>query len=243
MIALIPAAWCSSRRIPVLCSFRPRPRLARRAAILLLWGTSAGATEVTLSPALCGHDERVEGVGACPVETAFTAGVASTDLHLKVGGEAWGCDSEWAASFEFDLEALPAGAEVYIATLVVRKTGYSDDSQGFTYLGAFAYDPTGIGVPVERAALTPETAHDIAYPSAANTDLSFDVTGAVQAWVNAGAARAGLLLAPVYPEVGYEDWISVGGCGYAVPPRLVVVHEGAVPDASSSWSDLKALYR
>ena len=227
----------------MLCTVRPGPRVVRLASILLLWAVGAGATEVTLSAALCGHDERVEGVGACPVETAFTAGVASVDLHLKVGGEAWGCDAEWAASFEFDLGALPAGTEVYIATLVVRKTGYSDDSQGFTYLGAYAYDPTGVGVPVERAALTPETAQDIVYPSAANTDLSFDVTGAVQAWVDAGSARAGLLLAPVYPEVGYEDWISVGGCGYATPPRLIVVHEGAVADASSSWSDLKALYR
>ena len=84
-----------------------------------------------------------------------------------------------------------------------------------------------------RDDLTPETALDIAYPSAANTDLSFDVTAAVQAWVNAGAAKAGLLLAPVYSEIGYEDWISVGGCGYAAPPRLIVVHEGAVADEST----------
>lgn len=212
-------------------------------ALFLLWASGATATETTLSPALCGHDERVEGVGACPVETAFLAGAPSADLHLKVGGEAWGCDSEWAASFEFDLDTLPAGAEVYIATLVVRKTGYSDDSQGFAYLGAYAYDPTGAGVPVARDDLTPETALAIAYPSAANTDLAFDVTAAVQAWVAAGAARAGLLLAPVYPEVGYEDWISIGGCGYAAPPRLIVVHEGAVPEAAPSWSDLKASYR
>ena len=227
----------------MISSLRPGPRCARLAAFLLLWGTGVGATEVVLSPALCGHDERVEGVGACPVETAFTAGVPDADLHLKVGGEAWGCDSEWAASFEFDLAGLPAGAEVYIATLVVRKTGYSDDSQGFAYLGAYAYEPAAGGVPIERAALTPETAQDIAYPSAANTDLSFDVTAAVQAWVAAGAARAGLLLAPVYPEIGYEDWISIGGCGDAAPPRLIVVHEGAVPSAPSSWSDLKAHYR
>lgn len=217
--------------------------------VLLALGLLAGAvvqataTEITLSPTLCGHDEREEGAGNCPIEAAFKAGAPSADLHLKIGGEAWGCDSEWASSFEFDLGSLPAGAEVYIATLVVRKTGTSDDAQGFTYLGAYAYDPTGAEVPVARGDLTPETALAIVYPSAANTDLSFDVTAAVQTWLAAGAAKAGLLLAPVYPEIGYEDWISVGGCGYAVPPRLIVVHEGAVPGAPTSWSDLKASFR
>ncbi len=207
------------------------------------WATDAAAVEVTLAPTLCGHDEREEGAGACPQEAAFKAGVSSVDLHLKIGGEAWGCDSEWATSLEFDLGGLPMGAEVYIATLVVRKTGYSDDSEGFTYLGAYAYDATGSEVLLARDDLTPGTALDIAYPSAANTDLSFDVTAAVQAWLNAGTAKAGLLLAPVYSEIGYEDWISVGGCGYALPPRLVIVHEGAVVDESTSWSDLKANYR
>lgn len=217
--------------------------------VLLALGLLAGAaahataTETTLAPTLCGHDEREDGAGGCPGEAAFKAGVPSADLHLKIGGEAWGCDSEWASSFEFDLGLLPGGAEIYIATLVVRKTGYSDDSQGFTYLGAYAYDPTGAEVPVARDDLTPETALAIVYPSAANTDLSFDVTAAVQAWAAAGAAKAGLLLAPVYSEIGYEDWISVGGCGYAVPPRLIVVHEGAVRSAQTSWSDLKASYR
>lgn len=216
---------------------------------LLVLGLLAGAAslvladETTLPPALCGNDEREDGVGTCPVEAAFKAGVPSADLHLKIGGETWGCDSEWASSFEFDLSSLPAGAEVYVATLVVRKTGYSDDSQGFTYLGAYAYDPTGAEVPVAREDLTPETALAIAYPSAANTDLSFDVTAAVQAWAATGAARAGLLLAPVYPEIGYEDWISVGGCGYAVPPRLIVVYQGVVRSAPASWSDLKASFR
>ncbi|MBK6733727.1 MAG: hypothetical protein IPG61_06495 [bacterium] len=205
--------------------------------------TDAIAVEVTLAPTLCGHDEREEGAGACPQEADFKAGVSGADLHLKIGGEAWGCDSEWATSLEFDLGGLPMGAEVYIATLVVRKTGYSDDSEGFTYLGAYAYDATGSEVLLARDDLTPETALDIAYPSAANTDLSFDVTAAVQAWLNAGTAKAGLLLAPVYSEIGYEDWISVGGCGYALPPRLVIVHEGDVVDESTSWSDLKANYR
>lgn len=214
---------------------------SRLAAVLVLWAAGAGAAEITLVPTLCGHDER-EG-GACPTETHFKAGVPSADLHLKIGGEAWGCDSEWASAFEFDLGALPAGSEVFIATLVVRKTGYSDDSQGFTYLGAYPYAPVGGEVLMARADLTPESALDIVYPSAANTDLSFDVTAAVQDWAAAGAAKAGLLLAPVYPEIGYEDWISVGGCGYALPPRLVIVHGGAVDGEGASWSDLKALFR
>lgn len=208
------------------------------------WGpVVATAAELSLPPTLCGHDEREEGAGACPHETAFKAGIASPDLHLKIGGQAWGCDAEWATSLEFDLGALPSGTQVYSAMLVVRKTGYSDDSEGFTYLGAYAYQPTGSEVVVERAAVTPDTALDIVYPSAANTDLSFDVTAAVQAWVLAGVAKGGFLLAPVYPEIGYEDWISVGGCGYVLPPRLVVVHEGAVAGEATSWSQLKATYR
>lgn len=205
--------------------------------------TIAAAGELTLPPALCGHDERVDGGGACASESSFTAGVASPDLHLKVGGEAWGCNAEWASSFEFDLAALPDGSEVHAATLVVRKTGYSDDSQGFAYLGAYAYEPSGAAVSIERDDLTPDTALAIVYPTAANTDLVFDVTAAVQAWARVGAERAGLLVAPVYSEVGYEDWISIGGCGYAVAPRLVILHEGAVRDTPTSWSFLKATYR
>lgn len=201
------------------------------------------AAELVLHPTLCGHDEREDGVEGCLQETDFRAGVASPDLHLKVGGEAWGCDSEWATSLEFDLGPVPAGAPVTGATLVVRKTGYSDDAQGFAYLGAYAYDATGAEVLVARDDLTPETALAIAYPSAANVDLAFDVTAAVQAWVAAGSARAGLLVAPVYPEAGYEDWISIGGCGYVVPPRLVVTFEGAVAAEPSSWSALKAAWR
>lgn len=219
------------------------PSVVLPAAMTLYLAVPAHATELTLAPTLCGHDEREQGAGSCLVETAFKAGVPSADLHLKVGGESAGCDSEWAASFEFDLGALPSGAQVYGATLIVRKTGYSDDSQGFAYLGAFGYEPSAGEVTVERADLTPETALDIRYPSAANTDLAFDVTAALQDLVSRGGAKAGLMLAPVYSEIGYEDWISVGGCGYAVPPRLVVVHEGAVRDEPSSWSRLKANYR
>lgn len=210
---------------------------------IALSATVATAAEVTLAPSLCGHDEREEGAGTCPRETHFKAGAAAADLHLLVGGQAWGCDSEWAASFEFDLGAVPAGAPVHSATLVVRKTGYSDDSEGFAYLGAFAYEPAGAEVLVARDELTPDTALDVLYPPAANSDLSFDVTAAVQAWVAAGAAKAGLLLAPVYPEIGYETWISVGGCAYAAPPRLVITYDGAVAEQTATWSQLKAAWR
>lgn len=206
-------------------------------------GTPLRASELAFAPVLCGHDEREDGVAGCLQETHFLAGAASPDLHLKVGGEAWGCDAEWATSLEFDLGAIPAGSPVLAAVLVVRKTGYSDDSQGFAYLGAYAYEATGAAVAVARDDLTPETALDIVYPPAANVDLSFDVTAAVQAWVAAGKTRAGLLLAPVYPENGYEDWISIGGCGYAAPPRLVVDWEGAVAAEATTWSALKAAWR
>lgn len=203
----------------------------------------AFATEITVQPTVCGSDEREEGAGSCLVETGFKAGVPAADLHLKIGGDAAGCNSEWAAFFEFDLGSLPPGAQIYQAILIVRKTGYSDNAQGFAYLGAFGYEPSADELIIERADLTPATALDVIYPSAENTDLAFAVTAAVQEWNTEGIAKAGLLLAPVYSEIGYEDWISVGGCGYALAPRLVVAHEGAVRDEPSSWSRLKANYR
>ncbi|MDO9171516.1 MAG: hypothetical protein Q7W29_06765 [bacterium] len=210
---------------------------------LALAATAAASDTVTIAPLQCGDDEREEGAGACPQETKFTAGIVSTALHLKVGGEAAGCDSEWATSLEFGLEAVPAQQPVVSAVLIVRKTGYSDDSEGFPYVGVFAYPATGAPVTVGRDELTPDTMLDVVFPSSANVDLSFDVTAAVQSLVDAGAARAGFLLAGVYSEVGYEDWISVGGTAYAVPPRLVVVYEGTVAAPADSWSAVKAAYR
>ncbi|MBA4377470.1 MAG: hypothetical protein C0395_02230 [Gemmatimonas sp.] len=211
--------------------------------LLVIAAAAAASDTVTIPPLQCGDDEREYGAGACPQETKFTAGTVSTALHLKVGGEAAGCDSEWATSLEFGLETVPAQQPVVSAVLVVRKTGYSDDSEGFPYVGVFAYPATGAPVSVGRDELTPDTMLDVVFPSSANVDLSFDVTAAVQALVDAGAARAGFLLAGVYSEVGYEDWISVGGMAYAVPPRLVVVYEGTVAAPAGSWSAVKAAYR
>lgn len=212
-------------------------------AMLLCLASAAAAAELTLAPTLCGHDEREDGAGACLSEDAFKAGVPVAALHLKSGGDTAGCNSEWAAFFEFDLGPVPAGSPVDHATLVVRKTGYSDDAQGFAYLGAFAYVPTGAEVRVPRDELTPDTALDVVYPPAANVDLSLDVTAAVAACVGDGVGKVGLLLAPVYPEIGYEDWISVGGCAYTVPPRLVVAYQGAVGAETTAWSALKARFR
>ena len=211
--------------------------------LLVIAAAAAASDTVTIPPLQCGDDEREYGAGACPQETKFTAGTVSTALHLKVGGEAAGCDSEWATSLEFGLETVPAQQPVVSAVLVVHKTGYSDDSEGFPYVGVFAYPATGAPVSVGRDELTPDTVLDVVFPSSANVDLSFDVTAAVQALVDAGAARAGFLLAGVYSEVGYEDWISVGGMAYAVPPRLVVVYEGTVAAPAGSWSAVKAAYR
>jgi len=217
--------------------------IAALAAALGLAAVAAGAVEVTLPPTLCGHDEREEGSGSCLSETAFKVGVASIVQHLKAGGEAAGCNSEWGSFFEFDLGPVPTGSPVESARLIVRKTGYSDDAQGFAYLGVYAYTPTGTEVAIERDDLTPDGALDILYPPAANVDVSLDVTAAVGAYVEAGIAKLGLLLAPVYSEIGYEDWISVGGCAYTIPPRLVVTYQGAVGAETTTWSGLKVRYR
>jgi len=213
------------------------------ALLFCLTPLPATADETSLTLLQCGDDEREDAGGTCLQETEFLAGTTSTALHLKVGGEAWGCDSEWATSLEFDLGPLHPGLQIFSATLIIRKTGYSDDSQGFFYLGVFPYTATGAPVPVPRSALTPETTLDIAYPTAANIDLSLDVTAAVAQWVADGESRAGFLLAGVYSEVGYEDWISVGGAGYAFPPRLFVSHEGAIGTVATPWTAVKTLYR
>lgn len=209
--------------------------------VLSTAGVSQSA-ELTLYPALTGHDEREDGVTGCLHEAAFSAGITTADLHLKVGGESAGCDAEWAASFEFDLTAVPPTEQIYSATLVVRKTGYSDDSQGFAYLGAFQYLATGSEVLVPRDHLDPQTALDIVSPSAVNGDLSFDVTSAIQDCLSNQTELAGLLLAGVYSEAGYEDWISVGGQGYTLPPRLIVEYQGTVDAPATSWSSLKASF-
>lgn len=217
--------------------------MALVALLVLLAAGAAAADQMTLGPLQCGDDERVDGGGSCQQETAFTAGTVSTAYHLKVGGDSYGCNSEWATSLEFGLDALPPHAALVSATLVVRKTGYSDDSQGFFYLGAFAYPATGAPVAVEREDLTPETMLDVVYPPAANVDLSFDVTAAVQAVLDGESGRTGLLLAGVYSEAGYEDWISIGGATYVVPPRLVVEYQATVDAQTRSWSQVKSAYR
>jgi hypothetical protein len=223
-----------------------RPAGFRSIGLVLALAAAASpvtAAETTLPLLQCGDDEREDAGGACLQETDFLAGTSSVALHLRSGGEAYGCDSEWATSVEFDLSALAPALQVFEATLIVHKTGYSDDSQGFFYLGAFPYEATGGAVAVARSLLTPETTLDIVYPSAANVDLAFDVTSAVREWLADGADRAGFLLAGVYSEVGYEDWISIGGCGSAQPPRLLVVHEGTIGVAAKPWSGVKCSYR
>jgi len=210
--------------------------------VTLVIAHAAFADVVTYLPLQSGDDERVDASGACPREARFDAGTVSGELHLKIGGDTAGCDSEWATSVEFDLSAAPSRA-VSAATLLIRKTGYSDDSQGFAAIGAFAYPATGSVVTVERDDLTPDTALSIVYPSAANVDLAFEVTAAIQDLLLEGRTRAGLLLAGVYSEVGYEDWISVGSKSYVIPPRLVVTFELPIGIESSSWSASKRLYR
>jgi hypothetical protein len=203
----------------------------------------AGALETSLPLLQCDDEARGEDGGTCVSEDAFYAGTSSAASGLQIGGDSWHCGSEWATSLEFDLGGIPAGLQVFSARLVVRKTGYSDDSQGFFYCGVFPYAATGGVVPVPRDDLTPDTTLDVVYPPAANVDLSFDVTGAVAQWVADGESRAGLLLAGIYSEAGYEDWISIGGATSLFPPRLIVDHEGTVAATSTPWSLVKARYR
>ena len=209
-------------------------------ALTLSAAAPAGATEEFTAPLLqAGEDERVEGVGACPVEPDFAAGTVSTAYSLHVGGNAWGCDSEWGASAEFDLTAFNPGQTILAAELVVRKTGHEE---GLPYVAAFGYAATGGEVPLPRADLDMYSALDIVAPGQANVDLHFTVTGHVQDLIVDGAARAGLFVCGVYSEVGRMDRIYVGGAPHAYPPRLVITTEGPVGGETSTWGGIKAIF-
>lgn len=213
------------------------------AVLSMLPGAAVFAAEVTLGPLQCGEDEREDAPVPCLQEDFFLGGTVSTIVNLRTGGTAYGCNAEFATTLEFDLQWLPPAHDVLGAALIVRKTGYADDAQGFFYLGAYAYPADGQPVPVPRAGLTPETALGIVYPPAENVDLVFDVTAAVQEAVGMERDRVGLLLAGIYSEAGYEDYITVGGTAHPNPPRLVVEFEGPVSAEPISWSAVKALHR
>ena len=208
--------------------------------ILSALGSPCAADEYQAPLLRVGEDERVEGIGSCPVEADFIAGTVSTAYSLRVGGNAYGCDSEWGVSAEFDLSAFAPGQAVLAAEFVVRKTGHED---GLPYVAAFAYTATGSEVLLPRADLGPDTALDIVAPTAANVDLHFTVTGRVQDLIDDGAARAGLFLCGVYSEVGRMDRIYVGGAPHDAPPRLVITTEGAVALERSTWSGIRSLFR
>lgn len=213
-------------------------------AVALAVAGSAAASNLTLTAVAGDHDERVDGVDPCPRETSFLLGGASSETILQVGGNAWGCDSEWAASFRFDLDLLATGSQIDEALLIVRQTGYADDSSGFPYLGAFTFTPGDAPVEVPRADLTPETALDVLMPSSVNGDLQFDVTGVIQTLVDDAQPAAGLLLCGIYDESGYHDFIYVANTGSAYPPRLHIIYtEGAVPIDELSFDAVKSLYR
>lgn len=213
-------------------------------ALALTAAGAALALTSTLPATVGGHDERVDGIDPCPQEMAFLLGAASAEISLQVGGNAWGCDSEWAAAFRFDLSGFAAGQPIDSATLIVRKTGYADDSSGFPYVGAFAFEPAAVPVEVLRDDLTPMTALDVLMPGAPNVDLSFTVTSAVQNFLDDGAPEAGLLLCGIYSEAGYHDFIYVGNVGHTYPPRLVIEYtENTVATADRSFDAVKSLYR
>ncbi|MBC8426593.1 hypothetical protein H8E07_20955 [bacterium] len=215
--------------------------LLAAAALALSPAPPAGATEDFPAPLLqAGEDERIEGTGACPVEPDFLAGSVSTAYSLHVGGNAWGCDSEWGASAEFDLTAFVPGQTILAAEFVVRKTGHEE---GLPYVAAFGYEATGAEVPLPRADLDMYSALDIVAPGQANVDLHFTVTGFVQDLIDDGAARAGLFLCGVYSEVGRMDRIYVGGTPHAFPPRLIITTEGPVGGETATWSGIKTIYR
>ena len=187
-----------------------------------------------------GEDERVEGTDPCPQEADFVAGTISSVYSLKVGGNAYGCDSEWGVSAEFDLSALNPGQTIFAAEFIVRKTGHEE---GLPYVAAYAYEATGGEVLLPRVDLDMYTALDIVAPTQANVDLYFTMTEHVQELVDDGASRVGVFLCGVHSEVGRMDRIYVGGSLHDYPPRLVITTDNTVAGESSTWSGVKSIYR
>jgi hypothetical protein len=212
----------------------------------ILVGLVPGAMAVTLSltATLAGHDERVDAPDPCLQEGFFLAGTASAEANLRVGGNSYGCDSEWAAGLQFDLSDFSTGQQIQSAQLMVRKTGYADDAAGFAIVGTYSYPASGGSVSVLRSGLTPETALDIVSPPAANVDMEFTVTSAVQDLIDDGIFDAGFLLCGVYSEVGYLNYITIGNTTGSNPPLLVIeFEEGTVPASSDGWGSVKSLFR
>lgn len=209
----------------------------------LLLTVPAVAAELVLPVDRCADDRREDAAPPCVVDPDFTAGGSSAAGQLQIGGTAYGCDAEWAASVEFDLTVLPADLEIESAVLTVRKTGHADDAAGLFYLALFSYTATGTPVSVPRDDLDPDTALSISMAPTANVSLDYDVTTDLRAQIDHGAERAGWLLAGVYSEAGYEDWITVAGFGHAAAPVLTVTYAGAVGAGTTGWSELKNDFR
>ena len=130
--------------------------------ILLLPGALHAESVLSAPPLSVGEDERIDGVDPCSHEAEFVAGTVSTATNLRVGGNSYGCDSEWGVSAEFDLSAFPPDLEILSATYVVRKTGYGDG--GLPYVAVFPYEADGGAHFLPRADLDMDTALDIAAP-------------------------------------------------------------------------------
>jgi hypothetical protein len=207
--------------------------------LMLLAGATAAAMDYSAPLLQAGDDERVEGADGCPQEAAFLAGTVSTAASLYVGGNAWGCDSEWGTSAEFDLSAFGPGQTVLAAEFVVRKTGHEE---GLPYVAAFGYGATGGEVVLPRDDLDEYSALDIVAPGVANVDLHFTITAYLQDLLDDGAARAGFFLCGVYSEVGRIDRIYVGGSTHEFPPRLILSVDGPVVATRSTWGAVKSLY-
>jgi hypothetical protein len=191
-----------------------------------------------------GDDERIDGAGGCPHELDFIAGVPSPASQLQVGGNGYGCDSEWGAYAEFDFSAIGASGIVMAASLTVRYTGYGDDAAGLPYVGLYDYAYAGGPVALPRADLDEFSGLAVFAPtSATNVDFTFDVTDVIIERVQDETRQAGFFLCGAFNEVGYNDLVYFGGSSHSYPPRLVITTAQPVTSRQVSWGAVKAVYR
>lgn len=191
-----------------------------------------------------GHYERVDDGGECANDPNFVAGVYDAVTQLQVAGNSAGCDSEWGAFAEFDYADIGSGNVVLSATLVLRYTGYGDDTTGLPYVGVYGYEYAGGPVVLPRDQLTDQTALAIFAPTGTtNVDFELDVTDYVVDLVEEEIFQTGFFVCGVFSEVGYDTLVYFGGSSHAHAPRLIITTEDPVQNQRCSWGKVKALYR
>ncbi len=208
-------------------------------SLLLLLGTSASALEVVIQPdGAVGQDTWV-GADSPTVNHG-------SENYLYFAGSCTG--SEWRLYIEFDVSIIAPGSTVDTAQLELYMFSQNGFVNGFNY-GAYCvneeWNESGLiwnSQPAcDSAATTVFSGND--WQGAYDQWHAIEgLESLVQGWIDDPATNHGLVLKPTG---GFYGSIYVWSSDYSsasLRPRLVV-NGGLVGTESSTWSDVKSLYR